>query len=122
MAKILIIDDETEFVEMIAFRLAKSGGYEVVTAFDGEAGLLKASSEHPDLIILDVWMPKKDGYQVIKELKESAETAKIPVIFLTAGTAAQISTKIKEAGAADYITKPFEAADLMEKIKKCLTI
>ena len=122
MAKILIIDDEAEFVEMIGFRLAKSGGYEVIPAYDGEDGLLKARSEHPDLIILDIWMPKKDGYQVIKELKESAETARIPVIFLTAGTASQITNKIKEAGAADYITKPFEPADLMEKIKKCLTM
>jgi DNA-binding response OmpR family regulator len=121
MAKILLIDDEAEFVEMIAFRLAKSG-YEVVSAYDGEEGLQKARTEHPDLIILDIWMPKKDGFQVSQELKESAETAKIPVIFLTAGTASQITDKIKAAGAADYIVKPFEAVDLMEKIKKCLTM
>jgi CheY-like chemotaxis protein len=121
MAKILLIDDETEFVEMIAFRLAKAGGYQVVTAYDGAAGLRQAAAELPDLIILDLWLPKKDGCQVITELKKSPATSRIPVILMTASTAPQTLEKMTAAGAADYILKPFEAPVLMEKIKKCLT-
>lgn len=120
MAKILIVDDETEFVEMLAFRLAKSGGYEVLSAYDGEEGLLKARAEHPDLILLDVWMPKKDGYQVIKELKNSEETARIPVILLTASTGPKTLDKIKATGGADYLLKPFDPPLLMAKIKAAL--
>ena len=120
MAKILIVDDETEFVEMVAFRLAKAGGYEVVSAADGEEGLLKARSEQPDLIILDIWMPKKDGYQVIKELKADPGTARIPVIFLTASSLPQTLDKIKAAGGADYVLKPFDPPVLMAKVKAVL--
>ncbi|MFA6169387.1 MAG: response regulator [Candidatus Margulisiibacteriota bacterium] len=120
MAKILLVDDETEFVEMLAFRLAKAGGYEVESAYDGEEGLQKARAGHPDLIILDIWMPKKDGYQVIKELKSSEGTALIPVIILTASTLPQTLAKIKAAGAADYILKPFEPTVMMAKIKAAL--
>ncbi|HVN67147.1 MAG TPA: response regulator [Candidatus Sulfotelmatobacter sp.] len=120
MAKILLVDDEIEFVEMIAFRLAKTGGYDVVSAYDGEEGLRKARSEHPDLIILDIWMPKKDGYQVIKELKGSEETARIPVIFLAASNLPQTLEKVKAAGGADYILKPFDPPVLMTKIKTVL--
>jgi len=119
MAKILLVDDETEFVEMVAFRLAKAG-YEVTTAADGEAGLAQARALHPDLVLLDIWMPKKDGYQVIQELKGSAETAAIPVLFLTASTLPQTLEKIKAAGAADYILKPFDPPALMNKIKTIL--
>jgi DNA-binding response OmpR family regulator len=120
MAKILIVDDETEFVEMVAFRLAKAGGYEAITAFDGEEGLQKARAEHPDLILLDIWMPKKDGYQVIAELKTSEETADIPVIFLTASSLPQTLGKIKAVGGADYVLKPFDPQALMAKIKAVL--
>jgi CheY-like chemotaxis protein len=119
MAKILIIDDETEFVEMVAFRLAKAG-YEVDTAADGEAGLAKTRAARPDLILLDIWMPKKDGYQVIAELKADPATAAIPVIFLTASTLPQTLDKLKAAGAADYILKPFDPAVRMAKVKAAL--
>lgn len=119
MAKILLVDDETEFAEMVAFRLAKAG-YEVVTAADGEEGLEKARLAPPDLILLDIWMPKKDGYQVIKELKQVPETARIPVVFLTASTLPQTLQKMKEAGAADFILKPFDPPELMGKVKTIL--
>ncbi len=119
MAKILIVDDETEFTEMVAFRLAKAG-YEVSTAADGEEGLEKVRLGHPDLVLLDIWMPKKDGYQVIQELKQVPETARIPIIFLTASTLPQTLEKIKAAGAADYILKPFDPPALMDKLKAVL--
>ncbi len=119
MAKILIVDDETEFVEMVAFRLAKAG-YEVATAADGEEGLEKVRLINPDLVLLDIWMPKKDGYQVIQELKQVPETARIPIIFLTASTLPQTLEKIKAAGAADYILKPFDPPALMDKLKAVL--
>ncbi len=119
MAKILLADDETEFAEMVAFRLTKAG-YEVVTASDGEEALEKARLSPPDLVLLDIWMPKKDGYQVIQELKQVRETAAIPVIFLTASTLPQTLQKMKDAGAADFIIKPFDPPALMGKIKAIL--
>ncbi len=119
MAKILIVDDETEFTEMVAFRLTKAG-YEVSTAADGEDGLEKVRLGHPDLVLLDIWMPKMDGYQVIQELKQVPETARIPIIFLTASTLPQTLEKIKAAGAADYILKPFDPPALMDKLKAVL--
>ncbi|MBN3033683.1 MAG: response regulator [Candidatus Saganbacteria bacterium] len=121
MTKILLIDDETEFAEMTAFQLAKAGGYQVVTAFDGEAGLRQAAAEPPDLIILDLWLPKKNGYEVLAELKKTPATSRIPVIFLTASAAPATLEKMAAAGAAGHLLKPFEASSLMEKIKQCLT-
>jgi DNA-binding response OmpR family regulator len=119
MSKILLVDDETEFVEMLAFRLAKAG-YEVLQAYDGEEGLLKARAEHPDLVLLDIWMPKKDGFEVCRELKSSPETAGIPVIFLTASTATQTTDQIRGTGAVDFMRKPFDPAQMMAKIKTTL--
>lgn len=121
MAKILIMDDETEFLEMLSLRLIKTGGYKVLTAFDGEEGLRSARENHPDLIILDLMMPKMTGNKVIEELKKSAQTRDIPVIVLSASASSKTIEEVLKLGASAFITKPFEPQALMDKIKKCLT-
>ena len=116
---ILLIDDERDLVETVEMSL-KSKGYEVVTAFDGEEGLKVALETKPDIVILDLMMPKMNGYQVCWELKNNEVTKDLKVIMLTAKT--QESDKFwgYETGADDYITKPFEMAELVKKIAKFL--
>lgn len=119
MPKILIIDDEPDLVETLTFRL-QAAGYEVVQAFDGLEGLEKARSESPDLILLDVIMPKMDGYHVCRMLKFDERFRDIPIIMLTARGQEQDRVTGQEVRADMYITKPFEAAHLMEKIKELM--
>lgn len=116
---ILIVDDELPFVETVKASL-EFEGYEIVAVHDGQTGLEKAREIKPDLILLDVMMPKMNGYQVCRELKQSDETKGVPIIVLTAK--AQESDKYwgKEVGADEYITKPFEMDELLEKIKSLL--
>lgn len=113
--KILIIDDERELVETLLFRM-ESASYEAIAAYDGEEGLAKARREKPDLILLDVMMPKMNGYQVCWELKNDVTTKAIPVIMLTVKDQDDDQFWGKDMGADDYFTKPFEAALLMAKI------
>ena len=117
--KILIVDDEKDLVETLSFRL-KANNYEVVTAFDGQEGLDKARSENPDLIILDLMLPKIDGYKVCRMLKFDEKSKKIPIILFTA--LAQDSDKKMgdEVGADAYVTKPFDPKALMGKIQELL--
>lgn len=119
MAKILVIDDEHDLVETLTFRL-EAAGYEVVSAFDGQEGLKKVKEEKPDLILLDVMMPKMDGYQVCRMLKFDQKFKDIPIIMLTARGQLQDKNIGKDVGANEYVTKPFESADLLERIKKLL--
>jgi DNA-binding response OmpR family regulator len=117
--KILVIDDEPELSKAIAIRL-KASGYDVITAQDGVEGLEKAKSSKPDLIVLDILMPKMDGYEVCRLLKFDEKYKSIPIIMLTA-KAQDIDRAIgKKVGADDYLTKPFETQDLIGKIKKYL--
>lgn len=117
--KILIVDDETELLKAISIRL-KASGYEVLTAQDGQEGLEKARNSNPDLIILDVLMPRLDGYEVCRLLKFDEKYSLIPVIMLTAKTQEVDKAMGKKVGANDYLTKPFETQDLIDKIKKHL--
>ena len=117
--KILVIDDETELLKAISICL-KASGYEVITAQDGQEGLEKAKASNPDLIILDVLMPKMDGYEVCRLLKFDEQYKSIPVIMLTAKVQDIDKAMGKKVGADDYITKPFETHDLIDKIKKNL--
>jgi DNA-binding response OmpR family regulator len=120
VAKILIVDDELEFAEMVALRLRRTGGYEVAVAGDGAAGLLAARENKPDVILLDLMMPKLDGYQVLEQLKKSELTGSLPVIMLTASASPKTLEKLLQLGAADYVIKPFEPPDLMAKVKAAL--
>jgi len=117
--KILVVDDETELLKAISI-LLKTSGYEVITAQDGQEGLEKAKSLSPDLIVLDVLMPKMDGYEVCRMLKFDEKYKSIPIIMLTAKVQDIDKAMGKKVGADDYITKPFETRDLVDKIKKHL--
>ena len=118
--KILIIDDEQDFLDLVSERL-KLEGYDVITAFDGENGLQKAKTWHPDLIICDVKMPKKDGFEVLKNLRQETNI-RVPFIMLTV---VDDFEKIKEAydeEADFYVTKPVELASLSKNIQILLNL
>jgi len=118
--KILIIDDEPLIVEMLAFRLQKAAGYSVFSAGDGEEGLKQAKAQNPDLILVDIMMPRMDGYEFLKQVKKDPELARIPVIILTASISAEVVDQAKKAGAVDFILKPFNSAQLQQKIEKVI--
>jgi two-component system alkaline phosphatase synthesis response regulator PhoP len=117
--KILVVDDEIYIVHILDFSLGMEG-YEVVTALDGEQALEKVTSEKPDLIVLDIMMPKLDGYEVCKAIKANSATKHIPVILLSA-KGRNVDQKMGfEVGADDYITKPFSPRKLVERINQLL--
>ena len=117
--KILVVDDEIYIVHILDFSLGMEG-YEVITALDGEQALEKVKSEKPDLIVLDIMMPKLDGYEVCKNIKSSAGTQHIPVILLSA-KGRNVDQKLGfDVGADDYITKPFSPRKLVERINQLL--
>lgn len=117
--KILIVDDEKDLVETLTFRF-EAAGYQVIAAYDGMEGLDKVKKDRPDLIILDVMMPKMDGYTVCRMLKFSETTKGIPIIMLTARGQDQDKALGKGVGADHYMTKPFEGSDLAKLIKQVL--
>ncbi len=111
--KILVVEDEKAIADILEFNLKKEG-YEVVCAYDGEDGLGKALSESPDLILLDVMLPKLDGFEVCKGVRKSSN---VPIIMLTAREEEVDKVLGLELGADDYITKPFSMRELMARIK-----
>ena len=113
--KILIIDDEPDIVETMKCRL-EFCKYKVVTADNGEEGLKKAASEKPDLILLDTNMPVLNGHQMLKRLRNDPELKNIPVIMCTALCESQDIATASAYGITDYVTKPFDYAQLIEKI------
>jgi DNA-binding response OmpR family regulator len=115
-AKILIVDDEADLVETIRFSLELEG-YNVLVATNGEEGLNVARQEKPDLILLDLMLPKLDGYKVCRLLKFDERYKSIPILMLTAKTQEKDKILGKETGANEYITKPFDMDELMAKIK-----
>ena len=118
--KILVVDDEIHIVQIVKFNLEKRGGYEVLTAKNGEEGLEIAKSEKPDLILSDVMMPKMSGFQFCEALKKDDEIKPIPFIILTAkGQENDIKTG-EDLGVDDYITKPFSPKALLEKVAEIL--
>ena len=117
--RILVIDDEIDLVEMISIRL-EANGYEVFAACDGQEGLDKARRLKPDLVLLDILMPKLDGFKVCQSLKKDPFTKNIPVIMLTAKDRADDIKQAKLIGANGYIIKPFDADTLLFDIKEQL--
>ena len=111
--KILVVEDEKAIADILEFNLKKEG-YAVVCAYDGEAGLSAAKSENPDLILLDVMLPKLDGFEVCKEVRRASN---VPIIMLTAREEEVDKVLGLELGADDYITKPFSMRELMARIK-----
>ena len=117
--KILIVDDESELLDFAAIRV-KSFGYDVVTAIDGENALTILQKTTPDLILLDVMMPGRDGYEICNEIKSNPKLAKIPIVLFTAKPQQKerLKSNYEFIAADDYILKPSEPEDLLAKIKK----
>jgi len=118
--KILVVDDETDLVETLRFPLEMEG-FEVLVSYNGEDALNKARKEIPDLILLDLMLPKLDGYKVCRLLKFDEKYKHIPILMLTAKTQERDKILGKETGANEYITKPFEMDHLLEKVKTYLS-
>lgn len=120
-ARILAIDDTPENLEIVSMRLS-AHGYEIVTAADGEEGLAKARALRPDLILLDIMMPKLDGISMLKELKRDESLGFIPVILVTAKADRSDIVAGLDAGGDDYLTKPFDQAALVARVRAMLRI
>ena len=118
--KILIVDDEIQLVDMVKMRL-EANSYDVITAYDGQEGLDKARKEKPDLIILDLMLPKMDGYKVCRMLKFDEKYKSIPIVMFSARAQEEDEKMGMEVGADDYVTKPFDPKVLLDKIQKLLT-
>jgi len=114
--KILVVDDEPDLVETIRFPLEMEG-YQVLVSYNGEDALNQARTKKPDLIILDLMLPKLDGYKVCRLLKFDEKYKHIPILMLTAKTQEKDRLLGKETGADDYMTKPFDIDRLLEKVK-----
>jgi len=129
--RVLVVDDDHALVR-IAQSVLQKQGFDVLTAFDGLEGLQKAQEEKPDVIVLDITMPKMDGYQVCHRLQQDPNTRQIPVVFLTAKGQDKERTAYRdrvmlacdrdaaqgfEAGAMEFLTKPVTAKELVEKVE-----
>lgn len=110
---ILVVDDEAPIVDILKFNLTKSG-YRVIEAYDGEAGYNLAINEKPDLILLDVMLPKMDGFEVCRKVRDKQQT---PIIMLTARDEEVDKVLGLELGADDYMTKPFSVRELLARVK-----
>ena len=117
--KILVVDDEADVVSTVAYRL-KFAECQVVTASNGQEGLDQAKAEKPDLILLDTNMPVMNGHEMLERLRVDETLRHIPVIMLTARCEAQDIATASAYGVSDYVTKPFDFAQLMEKIRAVL--
>ena len=111
--RILVVDDEKPIVDILKINLEKNG-YKVICAYDGEMAIEKAFSEEPDLILLDVMLPKTDGFSVCKKIREKSS---VPIIMLTAREEEVDKVLGLELGADDYMTKPFSLRELMARVK-----
>ena len=112
-ARVLVVDDEKNIVDIIKYNLKKEG-YEVITAYDGEEAVKLNEENEPDLILLDIMMPKLDGYAACRKIREKYDT---PIIMLTARAEEVDKVLGLELGAADYVTKPFGTRELMARVK-----
>ena len=121
MKKILLVDDEEAVLELISATLEHANEYQILLARDGEEALHTARWHKPDLILLDILMPKKDGYSVCQALKEDPETAHIKVVILTALAQEPDCQRALDSGADGYLTKPFSPMALLEKLEESLS-
>lgn len=117
--KVLLVDDEADFIDVLRTHL-ESYDYQVIPAYDGEEALEKVASEEPDLIILDIMLPKINGFDVCRKLKTDQNYKDIPIIMLTAKFQANDINFGKAMGAEAYITKPFEPQVLLDKMRELM--
>ncbi len=120
MKKVLLADDEDGVLALVAATLGNDNRYTLLMAKDGEEALAIARREVPDLIFLDLMMPKLDGYQVCQALKQSPSTRHIKIVMLTAMAQDSNREQAKKVGADDYFTKPFSPTALLEKVSDLL--
>ena len=118
--RILLVDDEPSIVKMVGKRLEVEG-FDVVVAMDGQEGLSKAQTGNPDLIVLDLMLPKLNGYEVCTMLKQDTRYQKIPIVLFTAKAQEKDEKLGMECGADAYVRKPFRAQELLDKIRSLLT-
>ena len=117
--RILLVDDEPSIVKMVGKRLEVEG-FDVLIATDGQDGLAKARTESPDLIVLDLMLPKLNGYEVCTMLKQDSRYQKIPIVLFTAKAQEKDEKLGMECGADAYVRKPFRAQELLGKIRSLL--
>ena len=122
--KILVVDDEPTIVRLMEFILARQG-HEMIVAVNGEEALQKIQAEQPDLVLLDIMMPRIDGYEVAQRLRADPATATLPIIMLSAKAQEEDIRKGIDVGVDEYITKPFSpehlvhvVADYLQRVKK----
>ena len=118
--KVLVVDDDPIFVRTIVHRL-EMNDYIVIEATDGEEAIDLAVKEHPDMILLDIYMPRLDGHDVLERLREMERTRHIPVIMTTMLSHREDVERASSSGATDYMVKPFDPMELIEKIEKALS-
>ena len=118
-ARILLVDDEPSIIKMVSKRLGVEG-YEVLVAMDGQEGLDKAQAERPDLVILDLMLPRLNGYEVCARLKEDPAWRKVPVLLFSAKVQPKDEALGKQCGADGYLRKPFQGQELMDRVRALL--
>ena len=122
MKKVLVIDDNPTIVELIKYAVNLQGSYEVVVAYDGVQGLERIYTERPDCVIIDVKMPRMDGYQLVRCLRGDARTANTPLIILSAMTRDEDQMTGLLSGVDEYMTKPFKPSALNATIERVLRV
>jgi DNA-binding response OmpR family regulator len=120
--KVLVIDDNPTIVELIKYALHLQGNYEVVAAYDGEEGLRRFYQEQPDCVIIDVKMPRMDGYQLVRCLRGDATSAQVPLIILSAMIREEDREQGYLSGVDEYLTKPFKPAALGAALERVMKI
>jgi len=118
-ATVLVVDDDPVILKLLEVNFEMEG-FQVVRAADGAEGLERARAVHPDIVVLDVMMPRMTGYEVAKALKEGVDTAHIPIIFVTARAQSNDVERGMELGVDDYVTKPFDPLDLIARVHTLL--
>lgn len=122
MKKVLVIDDNPTIVELIKYAVNLQSNYEIVVAYDGVQGLERVYAEQPDCIIIDVKMPRMDGYQLVRCLRGDARTANMPMIILSAMTRNEDQMTGMLSGVDEYLTKPFKPSALNAAIERVLRL
>jgi len=117
--KVLVCDDDPAILRVLEVNL-EIEGYEVFTAHDGQQAVDIATAEHPDLVVLDIMMPRLDGYQACEKIKENEATAEIPVIFLSARAQLSDIERGRSFGVSEYLTKPFDPMELLDVVARLI--
>ncbi|MFQ5746964.1 MAG: response regulator [Gemmatimonadota bacterium] len=117
--RVLVVDDEPDILSILVYQLSREG-FRVTTAVNGESAIASALDEPPDIVVLDLMLPEIDGYEVLRTLRRHEETARIPVLLLTARREEEERIRGFEVGADDYVTKPFSAREITLRVKALL--